>query len=179
MKDFLQKLSSYNIFNYLLPGILFVGIAEKLTSYSFIHDDILIGLFLYYFAGLIISRIGSLIVEPFLRRVKFVRFAGYRDFVEASKSDPKISLFSEQNNMFRTLCSLFMVLIFLKIYEEIKDTLSWSADTSGSIFLLLVLLLVLLLFSYRKQTQYVVQRIKIVKEKAEETEKTEKAQEEE
>ena len=165
MKYFLEKLSSYNIFNYLLPGILFVGIAEKLTSYSFIHDNLLIGLFLYYFFGLIISRIGSLIVEPFLKRVKFVRFADYPDFVEASKSDPKISLFSEQNNMYRTLCSLFIVLIFLKIYDEIKDTLPWSADTSGSIFLLL--LFILLLFSYRKQTQYVVQRIKIAKEKAE------------
>ena len=179
MKDFLQKLSSYNIFNYLLPGILFVGIAEKLTSYSFIHDDIIIGLFLYYFVGLIISRIGSLIVEPFLRRVKFVRFADYQDYVVASKSDPEISLFSEQNNMFRTLCSLFIVLIFVKIYDEIKDTLPWSADASGSIFLLLVLLLVLLVFSYRKQTQFVVQRIKIAKERAEETEKTEKAQGEE
>ncbi len=179
MKELLQKLSSYNIFNYLLPGILFVGIAEKLTSYSFIHDDILIGLFLYYFFGLIISRIGSLIVEPFLRRVKFVRFADYPDFVVASKSDPEISLFSEQNNMFRTLCSLFIVLTFVKIYDEIKDTLPWSADTSGSIFLLLVLLLVLLLFSYRKQTQFVVQRIKIAKEKAEETEKTENAEGEE
>ena len=175
MKDFLQKLSSYNIFNYLLPGILFVGIAEKLTSYSFIHDNLLIGLFLYYFFGLIISRIGSLIVEPFLKRVKFVRFADYPDFVEASKSDPEIGLFSEQNNMFRTLCSLFIVLIFVKIYDEYKDMLPWSADTSGFIFFLL--LLVLLLFSYRKQTQYVVQRIKIAKEKPEETEKTENAKE--
>lgn len=175
MKELLQKLSSYNIFNYLLPGILFVGIAEKISSYSFIHDDILIGLFLYYFLGLIISRIGSLIVEPLLRRIKFVRFAAYQDYVEASKSDPEISLFSEQNNMFRTLCSLFIVLIFLKIYDDGKDILPWSADTSGSIFLLL--LLVILLLSYRKQTRYVVQRIKIAKENPEVAEKTENAKE--
>ena len=177
MKDFLQKLSSYNIFNYLLPGILFVGIAEKLTSYSFIHDNLLIGLFLYYFFGLIISRIGSLIVEPFLKRVKFVRFADYPDFVEASKLDSKISLLSEENNMYRTLCSLFVVLILFKIYDELKDNLPWSADTSGLIFFLLLLVLLLLCFSYRKQTQYVVQRIKIAKEKPEVAEKTENAKE--
>lgn len=176
MKELLQKLSSYNIFNYLLPGVLFVGIAEKLTSYSFIHDDILIGLFLYYFLGLIISRIGSLFVEPLLKFIKVVRFADYQDYVEASKLDSKISLFSEQNNMYRTLCSLFVVLIFVKIYDEIKDILPWSADTSGSIFLLL--LLVLLLLSYRKQTQYVVQRIKIAMEREEKTEKAEKEEEE-
>lgn len=165
MKDFLQKLSSYNIFNYLLPGILFVGIAEKLTSYSFIHDNLLIGLFLYYFFGLIISRIGSLIVEPFLKRVKFVRFADYQDFVEASKSDPKIGLFSEQNNMYRTLCSLFIVLILFIGYDKIKHILPWSVDTSSFIFL--VLLLVLLLLSYKKQTRYVVQRIEIAQKKEE------------
>ena len=134
MKYFLEKLSSYNIFNYLLPGVLFVGIAEKLTSYSFIHDNLLIGLFLYYFMGLIISRIGSLIVEPVLKFIKFIRFEGYKDYAVASKLDPKVSLLSEQNNMYRTLCSLFIVLILFKIYDEIKDTLSWSANTSGSIF---------------------------------------------
>ena len=83
----------------------------------------MIGLFLYYFIGLIISRIGSLILEPFLKLIKFVRFADYEDYVMASKSDPKIDLFSEQNNMYRTLCSLFIMLILFKIFDSIKDTL--------------------------------------------------------
>ena len=133
MKDLLDKLSSYNIFNYLLPGTIFAGLGEQLTSHSLIQDNLLIGLFLYYFIGLIISRIGSLTVEPFLKWIKLVQFADYKDYVKASELDPKIELFSEQNNMYRTLCSLFMTLLLFKIYDEIKNALSWGSDINVAI----------------------------------------------
>lgn len=135
MKTIIEKLSSYNIFNYLLPGTVFVGLGEKLTSFSLIQKNWIVGVFLYYFIGLIISRLGSLIVEPFLKWIKFVRFAGYEDYVKASKSDSMIEIFSEENNMYRTLCMLSIILIFLKIYDEIKDTFPWSANMNGYIFL--------------------------------------------
>ena len=157
MKDIIEKLSSYNVFNYLLPGTLFVGLGEKITHFSLIQENLIVAVFLYYFIGLIISRIGSLIVEPVLKLMKFIKFAEYEDYVEASKSDSKIELLSEQNNMYRGLCSLPLMLICLKIYENNILTLPWSVNTSHFIFL--AGLLVLFLFSYRKQTQYVVQRI--------------------
>jgi len=69
MKDLLDKLSSYDIFNYLLPGVIFAVLAEKLTSFSFIKKDIILGVFLYYFIGLVISRIGSLFIEQFLKKL--------------------------------------------------------------------------------------------------------------
>lgn len=37
MKDLLDKLSSYNIFNYLLPGIIFTALVEMLTSIKLIN----------------------------------------------------------------------------------------------------------------------------------------------
>ena len=166
MKDLLDKLSSYNIFNYLLPGTIFAGLGEKLTSYSFVQDNFLVGLFLYYFIGLIISRIGSLTVETFLKWIKFVQFADYKDYTKASELDPKVELFSEQNNMYRTFCSLPIMLAFLKIYDElIKDSLPGGAHTNDAIFL--IGLLVLFLFSYKKQTKYVVKRVKIALERGE------------
>ena len=68
MKDLLEKLSSYNIFNYLLPGIVFVALADALTSFHFVQQDIVIGVFVYYFIGLIISRLGSIVIEPILSK---------------------------------------------------------------------------------------------------------------
>ena len=166
MKEFLDKLSSYSIFNYLLPGTIFAGLSDKLTSYSLIQDNILIGLFLYYFIGLIISRIGSLTLEPLLKWIKVVKFADYNDYVKASKLDPKVELFSEQNNMYRTLCSLPIMLGFLKIYDGlIRNNLPGGAHMNDVI--LLMGLLALFLMSYRKQTKYVVQRIETVLEKEE------------
>ena len=168
MKDLLDKLSSYNIFNYLLPGTLFVGLGKEISSYSFVQDNLLIGLFLYYFIGLIISRLGSLILEPLLtnKKIKFVKFAPYEDFVKASKLDPKIEIFSEQNNMYRSLCMLSIALILLKIYDLVWG--SRSLDNVTIIFIFLIGLLVLFLFSYKKQTEkYVVKRVKIALENEE------------
>jgi len=158
LKDLLEKLSSYNLFNYLLPGILFVILAEKITAYSFIQQDIIIGVFLYYFIGLVVSRVGSLTIEPFLKKIKFLKFADYPDFVAASKKDEKLDILSEQNNSYRTICSLFFLLLLLKIFEIIQ---SWfPALKEWDHFILLILLLVLFLLSYRKQTNYITKRVK-------------------
>ena len=50
MTDLIKKLSSYNLFNYLLPGVVFVALSHAFTGYSFVHDNLLIAAFLYYFA---------------------------------------------------------------------------------------------------------------------------------
>lgn len=157
MRYLIEKISSYNIFNYLLPGVLFAAFGEKLTSYELIHQNWLIGLFLYYFAGLCISRVGSLAIEPTLRRARFLRFVDYKDYVKASASDPRIEILSEQNNMYRTLCSLFLLLSMLKIYNLMGGPLPWHNSIAG--FILLIGLFVLSLLSYRKSTQYVVRRV--------------------
>lgn len=158
LKELLSKLSSYNLFNYLLPGVIFVAVASKVTRYSFIQEDIVIGLFLYYFIGLVISRFGSIVIEPILRGVSFLKFADYNDFVAASKKDEKIEVLSEANNTYRTLCSLFILLLLLKGYERIEDRFVFLKDYGGMI--VLALLLVMFLFAYRKQTLYIIKRIK-------------------
>src|SRR2546428_4657793 len=156
MKELLDKISSYNIFNYLLPGVLFAAVADTVTSYRFQQADLVVGVFVYYFLGLVISRIGSLIIEPLLKKVTFVTFAPYGDFVAASQEDPKLEVLSEANNMYRTLCSLFVAIALLKGYEFLATRLAVPASLSG--FLLIGALLVLFLFAYRKQTEYITKR---------------------
>ena len=60
MKELIDKISSYNLFNYLVPGVLLAFAADKFTAYSLVQSDLLIGAFLYYFIGLVASRFGSL-----------------------------------------------------------------------------------------------------------------------
>src|SRR5690242_15561755 len=110
MKDLLDKLSSYNLFNYLLPGTIFVAGAERVTNYRFRSDSIVIDLFAYYFIGLVISRLASLVVAPLLEKIEFVKFAPYPDYISASDKDAKIDVLSEQNNTYRTLAALFLAL---------------------------------------------------------------------
>lgn len=157
MKELLDKLSTYNIFNYLFPGVLFVVILSKISNYNLLQEDIITGAFLYYFIGLIVSRVGSLFIEPSLKWIKFLKFSDYKKFISASKEDSKIELFSEINNMYRTLCSLFLLLSLTKIYETYLADLKFFKNYD-SIFIV-VLLLLLFLFSYRKQTKYITKRV--------------------
>ncbi len=153
MKDLLEKFSSYNIFNYLLPGIVFVFALKTITSYDLMHTNIIIGAFLYYFVGLIISRIGSLILDPLLKVVGFIKFVSYSEFVAACKIDSKIELLSEINNMYRTFCAMLILL-----------TVVWAFDFASMIYptlkflepyIAVALLIILFLYSYKKQTDYI------------------------
>ena len=74
MNELLSKLSSYNLFNYLLPGVVFSITVEAWTTYSITRGDLLSDAFVFYFAGLVISRIGSLLVEPALKKAAFRYF---------------------------------------------------------------------------------------------------------
>lgn len=161
MEKLLEKLSSYNIFNYLLPGIIFSVLLEKTTIYTIIHENIIIEAFLAYFVGLLISRISSLIIEPLLKKVKFVKFADYKDFILASENDNKIELLSESNNMYRVFIALFIVLFIVNIYEQFLQQMLGEYTN----FIVIILLLLLFLFSYRKQTNYITQRVEIYKSK--------------
>lgn len=161
MKDILDKITSYNLFNYLVPGILFAVILERFTAYSLLQENMVVGAFLYYFVGLVVSRFGSLVIEPLLKAIGFVQFAPYADFVSASKLDDKIEAFSEVNNMYRTLIAMLILLLGLKIYEGVATRLLFL--NGYGLQILLVLLLIMFLFSYRKQTAYISKRIKVSK----------------
>jgi hypothetical protein len=157
----MKLLSSYNLFNYLFPGVIFSILVEKFTSFSLLQEDLIIGAFLYYFIGLVISRIGSLIIEPLIKKIKFVKYADYSDYLNASKKDEKITVLSEQNNMFRTIIAMLILLLLVKLYDYYKE-FNLFLDTWSSI-ILIILLLILFTFSYKKQVGYIKKRISLSK----------------
>lgn len=157
MKDLIDKLSSYNIFNYLFPGVVFSLLTAKLTRYNLIFDNLFIGTFAYYFIGLVISRIGSVFIEPILKWSGFVKFAEYKDFVKVSKTDTKLEVLSEANNMYRTIISLLVTVFILMGSQKIAK--HWSFFNENQDILALIFLFFLFGFSYRKQTNYITHRI--------------------
>ncbi len=133
-------------------------ISEEFTSYSFVQKNLVVGAFVYYFVGLVISRIGSLFIEPILRKSSFLKFADYAEFVSASQKDSKLEVLSEVNNMYRTLSSMLVLLLLLRLYEFIE--LEFPILKGLSPYILIAVLLVVFLYSYMKQTEYVTERIK-------------------
>jgi hypothetical protein len=161
MGEIFKKLSSYNIFNYLLPGVIFAIFTQKFTEYNLIQSDVIVGLFLYYFIGLIISRIGSLVFEPFLKWIKLLNLSKYRDYAIASKNDDKIEILLEQNNIYRAFISMLSLFLLLKMYESIRGSYVFLVNWDR--YILIVGILLLFLSAYKKQTNYITKRINLKK----------------
>lgn len=157
MKEIIDKISSYNLFNYLFPGIIFIILLRKATNYNLIQENNFTGSFLYYFVGLVVSRFGSLIIGYLLQKLTFIKFTDYSEYIIAADIDNKIELFSEVNNMYRTIISMLVLLLLAKGWQSANNHLELSQTTSFT--LLIASLLVLFIFSYRKQTGFVVKRV--------------------
>ena len=122
MKEFIENIGSYNLFNFLLPGVIFSVIMEETNTFNYLPENIIALVFVCYFIGMVISIFGSQIVEPFLKKIKFIKFKDYSSFVVASRKDSKLDKFSEQNNSYRTLIAMIIMIMLAKFYR-------WSIDT--------------------------------------------------
>lgn len=161
MEKFLEKLDEYNIFNYLLPGIVFVYMLKYYVGIDIIEERIVEMFFIYYFIGSIINRVGSIIIEDILIKCKFIKYAPYEDYIKANEKDKKISQLLTVNNMYRTICSSFLLLIIIKIIKELFNR--WNIPIYIVKTILIIGIIMLYLFSYKKQTKYIEKRIEINK----------------
>lgn len=157
IEKMIEKLDSYKILNFLLPGIVFTFFAKEFLGIVITISGVVECFFLYYFIGFMISRIGSVVIEPILRKIKVVKFSSYDKFIVASEKDKKIELLSETNNMIRTLCALILLVIIVKVYSYI--VLIFPILNQVTAELLLGIMLVLLILSYRKQASYITKRV--------------------
>lgn len=154
MEVLLNKIEEYNIFNYLLPGVIFTCLLKWYIGIEICYDNAIVMIFIYYFIGLIISRIGSIIIEPFLLWNGFIKYAAYNDYLKATKKDKKIEQLLIVNNMYRTFCSMFIILLLLK-FVIVKFKINYH--------MLILLGIVLYLYSYKKQTQFIFKRVENTK----------------
>ncbi|HRK69189.1 MAG TPA: hypothetical protein PKY73_16665, partial [Hyphomonas sp.] len=157
MNDLLKQISSYNLFNYLLPGATFCWLADQATAAQVAIESIFLAFFFYYFVGMIVSRVGSLVLEPMLKRLGFIKFDPYKDYIKASKLDSKIEMLSESNNTFRSLMSVGVCLIIYVVGYNIAQRMELS--TSDRYVVLAIVIVALFAFSYRKQTDFIRKRI--------------------
>ncbi len=166
-EELLSKINSYNLFNYLLPGVIFSYLVKHYSTIPLKEDtNLVIAAFLLYFTGMILNRIGSIVIEPFLKKIKFIKFSPYEMYVKAEKHDKKISLLSEANNTYRSILSTFLAFVILKSYEIFL----FEETTPNNIEVLLICLVIFTIFlvSYIKQTNYIAKRVQIVLKKEEE-----------
>lgn len=161
MEKLIEKIDEYNIFNFILPGLIFTYLLKYYVGIDIFQENLIEMIFIYYFTGSIISRIGSIIIEKILIKCKFIKYAPYEDYIKANEKDKKISQLLTVNNMYRTICSGFILLIILRIIKELFN--KWNLSMGILNTILMITIMLLYLFSYRKQTKYIEKRIEIDK----------------
>lgn len=160
LKIIVDKLSQYNFLTNIIPGSVLCIILKYVAEVDLIPKEAYSAGIVFYFAGLVNGKVGSLVVEKLLKKWKIVVFAPYNDFIDAEKKDNKLTILSQENNTYRAYISVslislvsFLILLFLGKYKILScpDIIERVA--------LLVSLLALFLFSYIKQTNYVRKRV--------------------
>ena len=179
-KGFIEKLSSYNLFNNLYPGIIFCCILKYLLNVDILLDEWYENAFLFYFCGSAISRFGSLVIEKILcikiknplskNKGSFLNRASYEDYLYVSSEDKLLVTLSETNNTYRTLLSVSVCSLITKAFLEINSffvskNIYFLENNIGLI--ILVGLTLLYLFSFKNQTKYIKNRIDNYKMKIE------------
>lgn len=162
MEEIIKKMENYNIFNYLLPAIIFNVCCKYYIWLEIVKsDNLLVELFIYYFIGLVLSRIGSLIIKPLLWKLKILKendSSVCKDFYNAEKEDIKINILFTDYNMYRTFIATFLVLLVIKLMYKLKQWI--NINSTISLTILFVLLILLFTMLYKKQLEYIHNRVK-------------------
>jgi len=171
-KSMLEKISSYNIFNNFFPGIIFCYMVKLFTEYELDTGNIWENLFIYYFWGLIIGRIGSLVIENLLLKIRiknkkskskenYIERAPYKEYIKASEKNSFIKILNETNNMYRAMISVFACVLIIKIYEILSIYLIklFGQMEMPLVIILLIAGMILFIMSYKKQINYIRKRV--------------------
>lgn len=157
LKLIIDKLSQYNFLTNILPGTVLCIILKYFVGYDLIPDDFYQAGIVFYFVGMVNSRVGSLVIEPILKAISWVKFAPYSEFLRAEKEDAKLTILSQENNVFRSYISLMFISILGYIYKNCSLDLRLSLNNESLV--IIVILFVLFLFAYKKQTSFVRKRV--------------------
>lgn len=129
------KIPFYNVLNMFLTGLVFIGgcviicpeSAMAVLNSELIKDietkpEILVVVCAFaiaYEVGLIINRIGSIILEPFLKWSELIPFDDdYVKFNVKKKEYPIISTLSREYALSRTGVVLFLILLLLSLFAS-------------------------------------------------------------
>lgn len=158
-----EKISSYGIINNIIPGAVYVSLVERFTNFKIWPEDVFMQLILCYFIGMVVGRIGSLLIEK--KTLKNVTLVSHEDYTKAEMldSDGKITTLSAINNMYRTFVSVSVCLVATVLFNWLWIVIPHFDWIKKAIVIVgCVLLTVLFVESYKKQTGYVVSRVQTV-----------------
>ena len=160
VKTLFDKVSTYQLFNYLFPGAVLLFILELCYKGEGQQNfSVWEKLFLCYTVGMAVSRVGTHLFEDLFERVGLFQRTDYKEIIKAELKDSKVNMLLQVSNTYRTMAAVFLVLVIIMLINKCHCLgfvfASWLVWLS-------IGLVILFIFSFRKQYNYAGNRAKFV-----------------
>lgn len=144
-----NKLSAYQLLSLMLPGASLLGTLKFIFAIDIkVDENIWWFLLSSYVVGIILSRIGSLLIEEVFKKMGFIKGYNVGNYIAKRKEDDMVETLLSFANLYRSFCALSILLIIVTMVKGYGFCDYWHY------FLLEVLLLLLFAFSFCKQYNY-------------------------
>lgn len=125
MNDFVSslfnKLSAYNLLSLMLPGASSLGIMKFLFAIDIkVDENIWWFLLASYVVGIVISRMGSLLIEELIKKLGIIEDYQVSDYILRRKEDDFVETLLSFANLYRSFCILsicFLIITLIKGYN--------------------------------------------------------------
>lgn len=123
MEHLLKSLSQYEILNNLIPGMALCLLLKYTVHIDFFIGNNIENVFIVYLIGIVNGRIGSIIIEPILKKTGFVIFVDYSEYHKVE--DEKLKMLNQINNGFRSMLSVSVVTLIAYIGRYFCSICEW------------------------------------------------------
>lgn len=160
MEKLLEKISSYQLLNFLFTGAVCWFILSYLGLQVLHGTSICQTIVGCYFLGMTMSRIGSLVVEEIFKKIGWIQKIDYVKQVKADKRDVKVELMLSLCNTYRTLAAVFFTILLLLILSCIFPS-NIGLRHNAAHFIFIITLTAIYMFAFVKQHNYLKDRIDV------------------
>jgi MFS family permease len=158
-----DKLDAYNLVANLVPGAALTYALNLSDFPTPPPSDILAFLLAAFVAGVTVNRLGSLVLDPFLRwkrlPFKFLKPKDYKSFVTSERDDSKLEILVANAGLYRTFFSAGFVYFGLLAFGRVAD--NFGISPRWTLWGLLIVAMFVFLFALKKEDDYIHQRLSI------------------
>lgn len=144
-----NKLSAYQLLSLMLPGASLLGILKFIFTIDIkVDENMWWFLLASYVVGIILSRMGSLLIEEVFKKIGFIEGYNVGNYIVKRKEDDMVETILTFANLYRSFSALSILLIIVTKVKGYGFCEYWHY------YLLEVLLFLLFSFSFCKQYYY-------------------------
>lgn len=150
-----DKLDAYNLVANLVPGAALTYALHFSDFPTPPPSDLGAFLLVSFVAGVTANRLGSLILDPLLRKWRFLKSKDYRAFLMREKGDQKLDALVANSGLYRTFFTAGLIYLAAVLASPLVTAISPQA-----LFIVFVIAgMIVFLFAFQKEDGYIHSRI--------------------